>query len=103
MAFDNITLHMAVLELVNQIFQGFENKEYTIGIFVDLKKAFDTVNHNILIDKLKFYGIHGTPLEWLTSYLSNRQQYVQIGTHISTRSYIKCGVPQGSGLVHFFS
>ena len=90
--------YMAVLELVNQIFQGFENKEYTIGIFVDLKKAFDTVNHNILIDKLKFYGIHGTPLEWLTSYLSNRQQYVQIGTHISTRSYIKCGVPQGSVL-----
>ena len=46
--------YMAVLKLVNQIFQSFENKEYTIGIFVDLKKAIDTVNHNILIDKLKF-------------------------------------------------
>ena len=89
---------MAVLELLNHIFQGFENNEYTVGIFVDLKKAFDTVNHNILIDKLKFYGIRGTPLAWLTSYLSNRQQYVQIGSHVSTQNSIKCGVPQGSVL-----
>ena len=90
--------YMAVLELLNHIFQGFENNEYTVGIFVDLKKAFDTVNHNILIDKLKFYGIRGTPLAWLTSYLSNRQQYVQIGSHVSTQNSIKCGVPQGSVL-----
>ena len=74
---------MAALELVNNIFQGFENNEYTVGIFVDLKKAFDTVNHNILIDKLNFYGIRGIPLAWLSSYLSNRQQFVQIDNHLS--------------------
>ena len=90
--------YMAILELVNNIYQGFENNEYTIGIFVDLKKAFDTVNHNILLDKLNFYGIRGTPLAWLASYLSNRQQYVQVHDHASSYMKIKCGVPQGSVL-----
>ena len=90
--------YMAILELVNNIYQGFENNEYTIGIFVDLKKAFDTVNHNILLDKLNFYGICGTPLAWLASYLSNRQQYVQVHDHASSYMKIKCGVPQGSVL-----
>ena len=90
--------YMAALELVNNIFQGFENNEYTVGIFVDLKKAFDTVNHNILIDKLNFYGIRGIPLAWLSSYLSNRQQFVQIDNHLSPYNTIKCGVPQGSVL-----
>ena len=64
---------MAILEFVNNIYEGFESNEYTIGIFLDLKKAFDTVNHQILIDKLNFYGIRGIPLAWLTSYLDNRQ------------------------------
>ena len=90
--------YMAILELVNNIYQGFENNEYTIGIFVDLKKAFDTVNHNILLDKLNFYGIRGTPLAWLASYLSNRQQYVQIHDQTSPYKKINCGVPQGSVL-----
>ena len=89
---------MAVLELVNNIFQGFENNEYTVGIFIDIKKAFDTVNHRILIDKLRFYGIRGTPLAWISSYLSNRQQYVQVHGFDSSYNSIKCGVPQGSVL-----
>ena len=59
---------------------------------------FDTVNHNILIDKLHFYGIRGIPLAWLSSYLSNRQQYVQIHNSTSSLNTIKCGVPQGSVL-----
>ena len=71
----------------------FENNEYTVGIFVDLKKAFDTVNHNILFDKLYHYGICGIPLAWLSSYLSNRQQFVQIDNHLSSYNTIKCGVP----------
>ena len=70
---------MAVLELItDNIYQGFENNEFTVGIFVDLKKAFDTVNHSILLDKLSYYGIRGIPLAWLSSYLSNRQQYVLV-------------------------
>ena len=52
---------MAILELTNKIFDSFEKNEFTIGIFIDLKKAFDTVNHSILLDKLNFYGIRGTP------------------------------------------
>ena len=62
---------MAILKFVNNIYEGFQSNEYTIGIFLELKKAFDTVNHQILIDKLNFYGSHGIPLAWLTSYLDN--------------------------------
>ena len=89
---------MAVLELINNIYQGFENNEFIVGIFVDLKKAFDTVNHSILLDKLSYYGIRGIPLAWLSSYLSNRQQYVLVNDCSSSYNTIKCGVPQGSVL-----
>ena len=54
---------MTILELINKIFQSFENNAYTIGIFIDLKKAFDTADHSILLSKLNFYGIRGTPLK----------------------------------------
>ena len=60
---------MAILELTNKIFDSFEKNEFTIGIFIDLKKAFDTVNHSILLDKLNFYGIRGTPFNWMHRYL----------------------------------
>ena len=93
---------MAILELVNHIYEGFESNEYTIGIFLDLKKAFDTVNHQILIDKLNFYGIRGIPLAWLTSYLDNRQQYVMVNGHVSSNNTVVCGVPQGSVLGPLF-
>ena len=69
---------------------------YNKGIFVDLAKAFDTVNHKILINKLNHYGIRGTSLKWFESYLNNRQQYVQIETSRSKQSLVSCGVPQGS-------
>ena len=84
---------MAILEFVNNIYEGFESNEYTIGIFLDLKKAFDTVNHQILIDKLNFYGIRGISQSWLTSYLDNRQQYVMFNGHVSSNNTVVCGVP----------
>ena len=87
---------MAILELTNKIFESFENNEFTIGIFIDHKKAFDTVNHSILLDKLSFYGIRGTSLNWMHSYLNSRLQYVQMNNLKSQMFPVKCVVPQWS-------
>ena len=75
---------------------AIESNEITVGIFVDLAKAFDTVNHNILLSKLHHYGIRGIPHEWFKSYLNGRSQYVYINGINSDYLPIKCGVPQGS-------
>ena len=82
--------------LYDKISSAIENKECTVGIFIDLSKAFDTVDHNILISKLEHYGVRGTALRWLKSYLSNRQQYVEFNGVSSESLEIKCGVSQGS-------
>ena len=66
-----------------------------MGIFLDLSKAFDTVNHDILFDKLSFYGIRGLPLDWLKNYFLNRFQYVDYNGSSSFYNTIKRGVPQG--------
>ncbi len=88
----------AVSELVENVIKGFDNKETTLAIFLHLSKAFDTIDHDILLKKLKFYGVRGQALDWFTSYLLDRQQYVSIDGHDSNKSHIKCGVPQGSVL-----
>ena len=67
-----------------------------MGIFIDLKKAFDTIDHEILVNKLKFYGIRGVALDWLKSYLNNRKQYVNFNGTSSDMKTILCGIPQGS-------
>ena len=82
---------MAILEFVNNIYESFESNEYTIGIFLDFKKAFDTVNHQMLIDKSDFYGIRGIPLAWLTSYVDNRQQYFMVNGHVSSNNTVVWG------------
>ena len=89
---------MAILELTNKILDSFEKNEFTIGTFIDLKKAFDTVNHCILLDKLNFYGIQGKSFNWMHSYLLSSSQYVQIDSWKSPLLPIQCGVPQGSVL-----
>jgi hypothetical protein len=66
-----------------------------VGIFLDFSKAFDTVNHSILLSKLDKYGIRGPANKWVDSYLKNRQQYCYVNNHNSTKSTISCGVPQG--------
>ena len=89
--------------LYDKISSAIENKEYTVGIFIDLSrvnssdlsKDFATVDHHILISKLEHYGIRGTALRWLESYLSGRQQYVEFNGICSESCQIKCGVPQG--------
>ena len=65
-------------------------------VFLDLKKAFDTVDHNILLSKLQFYGIKGTALEWFSSYLNNRTQTCQVNCYKSSERFLQCGVPQGT-------
>ena len=64
-------------------------------MFLDLKKAFDTVDHNILLKKLEFYGVKGATSRWFVSYLSDRNQVCKVGRTLSSINYIKTGVPQG--------
>ena len=82
--------------LYDKISSAIDNKECTVGIFIDLSKAFDTIDHNILILKLEHYGVPGTSLRGFESYLRNRQQYVEFNGVSSESCKIKCGVTQGS-------
>jgi hypothetical protein len=88
----------AITHFVNDTIKSLENKEATLSVFLDLSKAFDTIDHNILLKKLEFYGVRGLPLKWFTSYLNNRKQFVQYDKRASKCLDIKCGVPQGSVL-----
>ena len=75
---------------------SLNNHESTVGVFIDLKKAFDTVDHGILIEKLYHYGIRGIANKWICSYLMNRYQYVDINGTNSDYMNVLCGVPKGS-------
>ena len=66
----------AIIQLVDKIFGSFEKEQFTLGVFIDLSKAFDTVDHSILLKKLNFYGITDNNLGWFERYLSNRKQYL---------------------------
>ena len=68
-----------LIKLIDSIYDSFNQNKYTLRAFIDLSKAFDTVDHNILIDKLNSYGIKNNSLMWFLSYLSNRKQFVQAG------------------------
>ena len=87
---------MAVMEMVDKISEAIDANEYSIEIFIDLSKAFDTLNHRILCNKLKHYWIRGIALDWFKSDLNNRLQYVECNGVISSKLKLKCGVPQGS-------
>ena len=86
----------AALELADRVITSMDHHETPINIYLDLSKAFDTLDHEILLAKLQYYGIHGTPLELLKSYLTNRKQYVEIEDTKSKMLDISTGVPQGS-------
>ena len=66
------------MELVEGISTAIDDKEYTVGVFIDLKKAFDTIDHSILMNKLEKYGIRGLAFTWMKSYLDDRYQHVQL-------------------------
>jgi retron-type reverse transcriptase len=86
----------ALLSITEQIRHYLDKGTFACGVFVDLEKAFDTVNHNILLSKLDHYGIRGRSNIWLKSYLSNRDQVVKVNDSTSSKMNINCGVPQGS-------
>ena len=90
--------NMAILDIYAKIVKSFENNDIACCIFLDFAKAFDTVNHKILVDKLENFGIRGMALNWFKSYLYKRQQVVKINNIYSQPMEIKCGVPQGSVL-----
>ena len=88
----------SLISITETINKTIEQKKFGCGVFIDLKKAFDTVNHNILLQKLEHYGIRENALLWFKSYLTDRKQFVSLnGTNSKIKS-ITCGVPQGSVL-----
>ena len=93
---NNRSTIMAVTDFIEQISTSLDQGSAAVGVFLDLSKAFDTIDHKILLDKLYFYGIRGTPHLWLKNYLENRKQFVDFNGTQSHRHNITCGVPQGS-------
>ena len=83
----------AISELTGKIITGFEKREYTLGIFLDLSKAFDSVQHETLLYKLEKYGIRGVALNWFRSYLENRKMYVKYDETRSNVRNVEFGVP----------
>ena len=90
--------NLALIDIIDAINMSLDNDEYVVGIFCDLQKAFDTVNHEILLSKLNNYGIRGTLHAWFADYLKNRKQVITINGVSSRFGLIACGVPQGSVL-----
>ena len=88
--------YMALVDICEQITNSIDNRDYCAGVFIDLSKAFDTIDHTILLTKLQHYGIRGVALDWFGSYLTNRAQFVSIESVNSGNGHITCGVPQGS-------
>ena len=93
---------LALIDLCDKISSAFDRREHAIGVFLDLSKAFDTVNHVILFDKLEHYGIRGLALEWVKSYFSERKQFVEFNNVRSSPQGIYCGVPKVSILGPLF-
>ena len=88
----------ALMSMIQQIRDTMDDGNIAVGVFVDFQKAFDTVNHDILLRKLDHYGVRGISNSWFKSYLTDRKQYVSLDGTDSDQEFIKHGVPQGSVL-----
>ena len=88
--------YMTLILLIDRITEALDKGDCVVGIYLDFSKAFDTVNHEIVLQKLSMYGIQDISLEWFRDYLTNRSQYVTYNFKKSTKESITCEVPQGS-------
>ena len=88
----------AILDIVSASQSNIGASKFSCGVFFDLKKAFDTVDHGILLKKLAHYGFRGLINDWFRSYLLTRAQVTVVRNRSSSKSFITCGVPQGSVL-----
>ena len=89
-----------MIDITYRIQEACDNGQFTCGIYVYFKKAFDTVNHNILLDKLAHHGVRGTENNWFKTYLTNRKQHVTVSGQTSDNALIEFGVPRSFVLIH---
>ena len=95
---NNHSTNHALIEITEKIREALDKNEFACGTFIDLQKAFDTVNHGILLKKLEHYGIRGIPNNWFRSFLTNRYQFTTVSAQSSAKAEMTHGVPQGSVL-----
>jgi hypothetical protein len=93
---DSLSTDLAILELQDRVAKCLSSGSWCLGIFLDLSKAFDTINHDILISKLEYYGVRGVALDWFKDYLNDRKQYSLFNSTKSNIMSVTCGIPQGS-------
>ena len=91
-----------LIDLIEEITTRLDQGDYVVSLFLDLSKAFDTVNHEILLNKLRYYGILQKENNWFRSYLCNRKQQVHVNDVASKLHLISTGVPQGSILGPYY-
>ena len=89
---DILSTDHAILNIIDTIQHAIDSRDISCGIFPDFSKACDTVNHEILIQKLEYYGIRGIANDWFFSYLSNRRQFVSLGDVTCDLQFVGCGV-----------
>ena len=94
----NHSTNHALINVLDKLYKGLDKGEMAIGVYLDVEKAFDCINHSILLDKLQYNGIRGVAWKWLSNYPQDRKQYVSVNNYNSVISPISCGVPQGSVL-----
>ena len=95
---NHATTH-ALVDVMEYIYNSLYEGKYVFGIFIDLKKAFDTVSHDILLDKLKHYGLRGIAFKWFASYLKDRKQFISVNSvNSDIYNLNQFGVPQDSVL-----